>query len=130
MLRAWLAVGVLIWAGSAPAAACEAAKRLRYNEPVELEGMLRAGTGQHDAQGAFRYSYVELDAPVCVDTDGNNEFEHATQAPVNRVQLAGEEAGKDLPLGKRVAVSGMLFGAHTMWHVEDVLIDATSVAPR
>jgi hypothetical protein len=27
-------------------------------------------------------------------------------------------------------VSGTLFGAHTMWHAEDVLIDASDVTPE
>ena len=45
-------------------------------------------------------------------------------------EIAGEVAGKDLPLGKRVKVSGTLFGAHTMWHAEGVLIDATDVTPE
>jgi hypothetical protein len=92
--------------------------------------VLKSGTGQHEAQGSFKYSYVELDAPVCVDSDRNNEFEQATETPVKRVQLAGEEAGKDLPLEKRVTIKGTLFGAHTMWHVEDVLIDASEVTQK
>ncbi len=43
--------------------------------------------------------------------------------------MAGEAMRRRelLDVGKRVTVKGTLFGAHTMWHVEDVLIDATSV---
>ena len=71
---------------------------------------------------------VALDQPVCVasETEGD-EFNEPTEKPIARIQLAGEAAGKDLPLGKHVKVSGTLFGAHTMWHVEDVLIDAADV---
>jgi hypothetical protein len=92
--------------------------------------LLKIGTGQHEAQGAFQYTYVELDQPVCVDADGSNEFEQATGTPVKRVQLAGEELGKDLPLDKSVTVAGTLFSAHTMWHAEDVLIDASEVKQK
>ena len=53
-----------------------------------------------------------------------------TEKPIDRIQIAGEAAGKDLPLGKHVKVSGTLFGAHTMWHAEDVLIDASDVTPE
>ena len=111
-----------------PAVACEAATHLVYNKPVEIRGTLKEGKGQHDAQGAFAYSYVALDQPVCVTSETEtDEFNEPTDKPIDRIQLAGETAGKDLPLGKRVKVSGTLFGAHTMWHAEDVLIDATEV---
>jgi hypothetical protein len=115
--------GSVTWAR----AACEAATHLAYDKPVEIEGTLKSGTGQHDAQGEFSYSYVELDPPVCVDAQPNDEFNVGTEAPISRIQLAGEEAAKDLPIGKRVTVAGTLFGQHTMWHVEPVLIDAQSV---
>ena len=41
--------------------------------------------------------------------------------------MAGEASQQELPVGERVKVKGTLFGAHTMWHVEEVLIDASSV---
>lgn len=113
-----------------PTFACEAATHLAYNAPAKLEGTLKSGKGQHDAQGEFSYSYVQLDAPVCVDADGGDEFNVTTQDPVDRIQLAGEATPKDLPVDGRVVVEGTLFGAHTMWHVEDVLIDVTSVTPK
>jgi hypothetical protein len=114
-----------------PALACEAATKLIYNKPVEIRGTLKEGKGQHDAQGAFAYSYVALDQPVCVASEtAGDEFNEPTDKPIDRIQLAGETAGKDLPLGKRVKVSGTLFGAHTMWHAEDVLIDASDVTPE
>ncbi|KAB2937103.1 MAG: DUF4431 domain-containing protein [Hyphomicrobium sp.] len=127
MRRVHLAFIILL-AGSAPAWACEAKAHLKYNAPVELEGTLKSGQGQHEAQGAFTYSYLELDEPVCVD--GADEFNETTQNPVARIQIAGEEASKDLPFGKRVTVAGTLFAAHTMWHAEDVLIDASEVRQR
>jgi hypothetical protein len=108
-------------------AACEAPTHLAYDTPVELEGTLKTGKGMHDAQGEFSYSYVELDAPVCVDAQPADEFNTGTEQPIGRIQLAGETASKDLPIGKKVVVKGTLFGQHTMWHVEPVLIDAESV---
>ena len=114
-----------------PALACEAATNFIYNKPVEIRGTLKSGKGQHEAQGAFAYSYVALDQPVCVASEtAGDEFNEPTDKPIDRIQLAGETAGKDLPLGKRVKVSGTLFGAHTMWHVENVLIDASDVTPE
>ena len=114
-----------------PALACEAATKLIYNKPVELRGTLKEGKGQHEAQGAFAYSYVALDQPVCVASETEaDEFNEPTEKPIDRIQIAGEAAGKDLPLGKHVKVSGTLFGAHTMWHAEDVLIDASDVTPE
>jgi hypothetical protein len=41
----------LLWAG--PAGACEAPVHLAYNARMELEGVLTAGKGNHEAQGAF-----------------------------------------------------------------------------
>jgi hypothetical protein len=117
-------------AAANPGLACEAATHLAYNAPATLEGTLKPGKGEHDAQGAFTYTYLQLDAPVCVDADGTDEFNVTTQDPVTRIQLAGEAAAKDLPMDSHAAVEGTLFGAHTMWHVEDVLIDATSITPK
>ncbi len=122
---------VLLLAGPCPALACETETPLAYNAPTKIEGTLKEGKGQHDAQGEFKYGYIPLDKPVCVDAGAEaDEFNVTTQEPVDRIQLAGDAAGKDLPIGAKVVVEGTLFGAHTMWHVEDVLIDATAVTPR
>ena len=130
MRRSFLVTCALFLLGRVPAVACEAPTKLLYNTPTEIAGTLAQGKGQHDAQGEFAYTYVALDQPVCVasETEGD-EFNEPTEKPIARIQLAGEAAGKDLPLGKHVKVSGTLFGAHTMWHVEDVLIDAADVTP-
>jgi hypothetical protein len=40
------------------AVACEASHHLRYDEPVEVEGLLQSATGHHDVQGDFNYVYV------------------------------------------------------------------------
>ena len=107
---------------------------MRYDEPVEIEGLLQSGTGHHEAQGDFDYVYLALDKPLCVDapaSGGDEDFGNTgTDKPVDRIQVAGDLVGKGLPPGKRVAIKGKLFGAHTMWHVEDVLIDAASVDPK
>lgn len=112
--------------------ACEAATHLTYNQPVELAGTLKAGKGQHEAQGPFDYTYLALDQPVCVDApkDGADEFSEGTEAPIERIQIAGDASSGELPIGKHVTVKGTLFGAHTMWHVEPVLIDAADVAAK
>lgn len=112
--------------------ACEAATHLTYNQSVELEGTLKSGKGQHEAQGPFTYVYLALDKPLCVDApkDGTDEFAEGTENPVERIQIAGEAGSKELPIGSRATVKGTLFAAHTMWHAEDVLIDASSVAAK
>jgi hypothetical protein len=112
--------------------ACEAETHLTYNQPVELEGTLKAGKGQHEAQGPFDYTYLALDKPICVDApaEGADEFSEGTDTPVDRVQLAGEADAQAQPMGSRAVVKGTLFGAHTMWHVESVLIDAASIEPK
>jgi hypothetical protein len=46
------------------------------------------------------------------------------------VQIAGQAINKKLPIGSRVSVEGTRFSAHTMWHVEPVLIDAADVTPK
>lgn len=129
-----IVAAVVVWALLAPSSlrACEAATHLTYNQPVELEGTLKSGKGQHEAQGPFDYVYLALDKPLCVDApkDGADEFAESTETPVERVQIAGEAGAKELPIGSRVAVKGTLFGAHTMWHVEQVLIDAADVAAK
>lgn len=117
-----------------PAVACEGHARLAFDKPAVLEGVLTSGKGQHEAQGEFSYVYIALDEPVCVDappagTDGEDALQNV-EAPVARVQLAGEAISGELPIGKHVTVDGTLFAAHTMWHAEDVLIDAAQVKPR
>ncbi len=118
-------------AGAHGSLACEAAVHLNYNEPVELEGVLKTGTGHHEAQGDFSYVYLALDMGICVDAPkggGDDDFgDTGTDNPVDRIQIAGDASQKELPEGKRVKVKGTLFGAHTMWHVEEVLIDAPAV---
>jgi len=126
--------GVALAAGPSRAKACEAPKHLTYNEPVELEGVLKSGAGNHEAQGAFAYVFLALDQGICVDPPkggGDEDFgDTGTEKPVDRIQMAGEASQRELPVGKRVLVKGTLFGAHTMWHAEDVLIDASAVEER
>jgi hypothetical protein len=121
-------IAVASLASARPAAgACEAPSHLAYSVPVEVEGVLAAGKGNHEAQGEFSYTYLALDQGVCVDAPAGDEFAQSTPRRVTRVQIAGEAAEKELPVGKRVKVKGTLFGGHTMWHAEDVLIDAAVV---
>ncbi len=130
MPRTYLIVCLLLL-GIAPSFACEAPTRLGYNAPVELEGTLKESKGQHDAQGEFTYAYLALDKPACVDAPPEgDEFNASTDEPIDRIQMAGEANTKDLPIGKHVVVKGTLFGAHTMWHVEQVLIDAVDVEAK
>jgi hypothetical protein len=124
---------VLLGLGMSPAAAlaCEAGVHYSYNEPVEIEGTLRSGTGHHEAQGDFSYTYIALDQPACVDAASGDEFNETTEAPIERIQLAGEASQQDPSEdGSRIAVKGKLFGAHTAWHVEPVLIDAESITQK
>ena len=114
---------------------CEAPVHYTFNEPVEIEGILKSGTGHHEVQGDFFYSYLVLDQPVCVDAPkegGDSDFGTTSlEKPTNRIQVGGEASQRDLPAdGERVTVTGTLFGAHTMWHVEPVLIDALSVVHK
>jgi hypothetical protein len=127
-----LAVGATAFvASSAAAQACDADVHYTFNEPVEIEGVLKSGSGHHEAQGDFTYTYLVLDKGVCVDASkdgGDDDFGNTgTDNPVERIQMAGEANQQELPIGERVKVKGTLFGAHTMWHVEPVLIDASSV---
>jgi hypothetical protein len=130
-----LAMGATVLvAGSAAARACDADVHYTYNQPVEIEGVLKSGTGHHEAQGDFAYTYRVLDKGVCVDAPkdgGDDDFGNTgTENPVERIQIGGEASQQELPTGERVKVKGTLFGAHTMWHVEEVLIDASSVERR
>jgi hypothetical protein len=126
--------GAVLAAGPDPANACEAPKHLTYNEPVELEGVLKSGTGKHDVHGDYAYVFLALDQGICVDPPkggGDEDFgDTGTEKPVDRIQMAGEASQQELPVGKRVLVKGTLFGAHTMWHAEEVLIDASAVEER
>jgi len=114
-----------------PALACESGERVRLDAPAKLSGILKEGKGEHEAQGPFRYVYLELDAPLCVEipADEAEEQPQSEESTVRRIQIAGEAVNGDLPVGSRVSVEGTLYGAHTMWHAEDVLIDAGSVKP-
>lgn len=114
---------LLLTAASA-AAACDAPVHLTFGEPVEIEGVLKTKTGQHEAQGPFKVVYVELDQGVCVDP---SEDDAGTESPITRIQVAGDALTADMPVGSRVKAKGSLFPAHTMWHVEPILIDATEV---
>ncbi len=123
------AAGIVGGAGASQA--CDAAVHYAYDEPVEIAGVLKSATGHHEAQGDFTYTYLALDKPACVDAPkdgGDDDFGNTgTENPVERIQMAGEASQQELPVGGRVKVKGSLFGAHTMWHVEEVLIDASSV---
>lgn len=135
MLRTTIAVVALSILGAPTLGhACEGEARLTLDKPATLEGVLKSGQGTHEAQGSFSYVYLALDKPVCVDApvagSGDEDPQESIEAPVDRVQLAGEAVGAELPIGKHVSISGTLFAAHTMWHVEDVLIDASEVSPR
>jgi hypothetical protein len=127
-----LAALSLILAGG-PARACEAPAHLKYNEAVALDGVLKSGTGRHEVHGDFAYVYLALDQAICVDAPeggGDEDFGNTgTDKPVDRIQIAGDAVERGLPLGKAVKVKGSLFGAHTMWHAEEVLIDASAVEP-
>ena len=121
-----LALAAAKVAGAAVATeACDAAVHYAYGEPVEIEGALKSATGH------FTYTCVALDKPVCVDPPkggGDDDFGNTgTDNPVERIQMAGEASQQELPVGGRVKVKGTLFGAHTMWHAEEVLIDASWV---
>ena len=134
MPNAPLIAFALLVAGALPAGACEADRRVMFDKPAALQGTLAAGKGQHDAQGAFDYVYLVLDAPVCVDAAaapaGEEDAPQSIAEPVTRVQIAGEASNGKLPIGSRVSVEGTLFPAHTMWHAEPVLIDAADVTPQ
>jgi hypothetical protein len=114
--------------------ACDGHPRLLFDKPAMLEGVLVNGKGTHDAQGPFTYVYVTLDKPVCVDAapadHGDEDAVQSIVDPVTRVQIAGDAISRELPIGKHVVIDGTLFAAHTMWHAEDVLIDATEVTRR
>lgn len=116
------------------AAACEAGVHLMFDKPASLEGVVQLGTSEHEAQGRMTYIYLALDKPVCVDAPAaptsDDDAPQSTEKPVSRVQIAGSARDEDLPVGKHVTIEGTLFAAHTMWHVEDVLIDAADVKPR
>ncbi len=133
-IAAATALSILLAAAANGAGACEAATHLKYNEPVELEGVLQSRTGHHEVQGDFTYVVLALDQGICVDPPpggGEEDFGNAgTETPVSRIQIAGDLSQHELPTGKRVRVKGRLFGAHTMWHAEEVLIDAQSLEPK
>jgi hypothetical protein len=124
----------LVLFGAPPSFACEGDARVMFNEAVTLQGSLKAAKGEHEAQGPFEYVYLELEKPVCVDAPpaaaGGEDAPQSVGEPVTRVQVAGEASNQQLPIGKHVSVEGTLFSAHTMWHVEQVLIDAPSVELR
>jgi hypothetical protein len=135
MVKAFLGLWFIAAVASPLAAwACEGHARLAFDKPTALNGVLQSGKGNHEAQGPFNYVYIALDAPVCIDAPqpapGDDDAVESVAAPVTRIQLAGEAVGTMLPMGKPVSVEGTLFAAHTMWHVEDVLIDAADVKPR
>jgi hypothetical protein len=133
MPRACLIVCLLLF-GTLPSFACEGDTRVTFNEAATLNGTLKTGKGEREAQGPFEYVYLELEKPVCVDAPpaaaGDEDAPQSVGEPVTRVQIAGEASNQQLPIGKRVSVEGTLFPAHTMWHVEQVLIDAPGVEPR
>lgn len=118
----------------AAAVACEGHDRLLLDQPAALEGVLKSGKGNHEAQGTFDYVFVALDKPVCVEAPpaapGDEDAAQSIDAPVTQIQIAGDAVRTKLPIGKRVAIEGTLFAAHTMWHVEDVLIDIATVTLR
>jgi len=133
MPRACLIVCLILF-GASTSFACEGETRVVFNEAATLHGTLKDGKGEHEAQGPFEYVFLELEKPICVDappaTPGDEDAPQSIAEPVTRVQIAGEASTQQLPIGKRVSVEGTLFSAHTMWHVEQVLIDASGVEAK
>jgi hypothetical protein len=129
-----LGLGLGLAAASRAAPPCDAAVRLTYNEPVELEGVLVWASERREPQGELRYVFLALDQEICVDAPKSTAEgaapEGGTDEAVDRIQMAGAASEQGLPIGKRVLVKGTLFAAHTMRHVEEVLIDATAVEVR
>lgn len=130
MRPAVLALAALVLAGS-EASACEAARHLKFNVPVTLEGVVGAGTGRHEAEGPYSYTYLELPEGICVDGEDNDPDdaidESGTKTPVDRIQLGGKANSGTLTPGARVRAHGTLFPAHTQWHAEAVLLDASRI---
>jgi hypothetical protein len=128
-----LGVVLFLVLGGTASLACEGDHRLVLGSDVEITGVLKSGTSEHDAQGPFEYVYLELPRPVCVDagtaTQGEfeDEAEESVPDPVSRIQVAGELISTDMPVGRTVTAKGALFPAHTAWHAEPVLIDARSI---
>lgn len=123
-----LMIGAVILSRAASGAiACEASVHYAFGQPIDIEGVLKSKTGQHDAQGPFKVIYLELDEAVCVDP---GEDAAGTENPVQRIQIAGDALKPKMPVGSRVKAKGNLFPAHTQWHVEPVLIDATLIEPE
>ena len=92
-VHALLALALAGFAGRAVAArACDAAVHYSYNEPVEIEGVIKSGTGHHEAQGDFFYTYLELDQPVCVDAP-KREATTISATPAPRSRSAASRSG-------------------------------------
>jgi len=116
-------------AQSRPAKGC-----LSY-EPavVNLNGILISETfpgppnyeGTRQGDKAEVYWLIDLSRPVCVNADKREPDLNQVQKSVRRVQLVLDpivyERQKGL-LGKRVVVTGTLFGAHTAHHHTPVLL--------
>ncbi len=114
---------VAFFALLAPASA--AARCLKY-EPaiVTLEGSLstKVVPGPPGYVSAARGDMpetivmLELDAPICVLSDGNSYYNIRSHGKIEKVQLEVPIADAKRWVGKRVRATGSLFGAHTRHH--------------
>jgi hypothetical protein len=126
-----VAVGVfLAFAGYAQAETC-----LTYTSPVNLEGTLVrktfAGPPNYEdvrtGDRAETYWLLRLQEHICVAGRRIDAGIDAAQSSVTEVQLvltAKQYRSYRNRIGKRVRVSGMLFGAHTGHHHTPVLLEA------
>jgi len=83
-----------------------------------LEGVVSCAEHSHPNGSHFRFCFITLDQPRCVE--GSSDAKS-----VQEVQLIGNPDFTALK-GQRTRVTGSLSGGLTAWHVRPVLIDVDS----
>ena len=84
----------------------------------------------HKGDRAETYFLLNLDSPICLNTDKSDPDLRPSQKNVRTVQLVLEEGTYELVkplLGKKVVASGSLFTAHTGHHHTPVLLTVTNL---
>lgn len=103
---------------------------VNWGEQVEISGILVEGLypGAPEFQSVARGDaaidalLLDLDTPLCVNA--NADLDAEALASTDLVQLAcSEKRAARLQRGERITLTGMLFSAHTSYHVTPALLD-------
>jgi hypothetical protein len=107
-------------------------EELKY-EPavVQMTGTVSKGKREHPNGTWFDFYIVKLAAPASIKGDGEKDSFNVDEKGVKEIQVFSTDEAVLKTIGKldgkKVAVTGTLFHAHTAWHVRELVMTVKEV---